>query len=151
VAAELDDVLWFVDVAYDGMVAIVSALGDDGANERPLPGANSPYCLLTHCLGVTEFWGGHAIAGRTIDRDRSSEFRAAGAVGPLLARVVDARRQLTVDLEAYQVESPPRAAFDDDSLPVPMTQRGCLLHLYEELAQHHGQMQILRDVIVAVA
>jgi uncharacterized damage-inducible protein DinB len=149
VAAEVDDVRWFLDVAYDGMVAIVSGLGDDDANSRPLPGANSPYCLLVHCLGVTEFWAGRAIAGRTIERDRSAEFRAAGPVEPLLGRLAAARRQLDEDLQAYQAQSPPRQTFEDDSLPVPMTQRGCLLHLYEELAQHHGQMEVLRDAIVA--
>ncbi|MGH3744756.1 MAG: DUF664 domain-containing protein [Mycobacteriales bacterium] len=150
-ATEVGDVRWFIDVACDGMVEIVSGLGDEGANVRPLPGSNSPYCLLAHCLGVTAFWAGHAIAGRTIDRDRPAEFRAAGPVAPLLERVVAVRQQLDRDLEAYQAESPPRQSFEDDSLPAPLTQRGCLLHLYEELARHHGQMEILRDAIEARA
>lgn len=147
--AEVDDLLWFVDVAFDGMVAIVASLGDDDANARPLPDANSPYVLLTHCLGVVEFWGGAAIAGRAISRDRPAEFRASGPVAPLLERVAASRGKLASDLLAYQADSPPRLSFDDDSLPAPMTQRGCLLHLYEELAQHHGQMQILRDAILS--
>lgn len=150
-ASEADDVLWFAGVALDGMAAIVAGLGDDGANVRPLPGSNSPYCLLVHCLGVAEFWAGHAIAGREIVRDRAAEFRAAGPVSPVLQRVSAARARLRADLAGYQAESPPRRAFDDDSLPVPMTQRGCLLHLYEELAQHRGQMEVLRDAIAARA
>lgn len=148
-ATEVGDVRWFIDVAYDGMVAIVAALGDDGANARPLAGANSPYCLLVHCLGVTTFWAGYAIAGRAIERDRPAEFLAAGPVGPLLERVSAARQQLDRDLQAYEAQSPPRQSFADASLPAPMSQRGCLLHLYEELAQHHGQMEILRDAVVA--
>ena len=52
-----EDVLWFADSALDGMVAIVRQLGDDRANRRPqLPGANSPYAILTHCLGVMEHY-----------------------------------------------------------------------------------------------
>lgn len=149
--AEVAAVTFFVDRAFDGMTAIVSALGDADANVRPAPGANSPYVLLTHCLGVCEFWGGAAIAGRTISRDRPAEFVASGPVAPLLARTAGARQQLASDLRVYEADSPPRRAFENDSLPAPMTQRGCLLHLYEELAQHHGQMEILRDAIRARA
>jgi hypothetical protein len=45
-AAEMisvDDYLFFVDEALDGMVRIVTELGDDLANRRPdVSGANSP-------------------------------------------------------------------------------------------------------------
>jgi hypothetical protein len=75
-----DDYLWFVDLALDAMLAILDQLGDVDANRRPvLVGANSPYAIVTHCLGVMEFWGGHAVAGRRIERDRDAEFRAPGA------------------------------------------------------------------------
>ncbi len=77
----VDDFLWFVDEALDGMVGIVVELGDDLANRRPdLPGANSPYAILFHCLGVMEWWGGVAVAGRPVERDRDAEFRATGPV-----------------------------------------------------------------------
>ena len=65
-----EDYLWYVDEALDGMVAIVTELGDDLANRRPdVPDTNSPYVLLHHCLGVMEYWGGHVVAGRSIERD----------------------------------------------------------------------------------
>ncbi len=55
------DELWFVALALDNMVAMLRELGHDGANRRPeLPGANSAYAIVTHCLGVMEFWGGAA-------------------------------------------------------------------------------------------
>jgi len=74
-----EDYLWFVDHALDAMVRIVTELGDDDANRRPgLPGANSPYAILAHCVGVMEFWGGAMVAGRTVVRDRDAEFRARG-------------------------------------------------------------------------
>lgn len=54
----LDDTLWYVDEALDGLVAVVVGLGDDLANRRlDVAGSNSPYAVLTHCLGVMEFWG----------------------------------------------------------------------------------------------
>ena len=75
ISVSTSDFLWFVDHALDEMVGILRGLGDDLANRRPdLDGANSPYAILTHCLGVMEYWGGWMIAGREIERDRDAEF-----------------------------------------------------------------------------
>jgi hypothetical protein len=148
----LDDFLFFVDDALDGMVQIVTDLGDDLGNVHPdIPGANTPYAILTHCLGVIEFWGGHAIAGRTVERDRPSEFVATGAVDGLIERVGAARRQLASDLLSFEPYEKPRGVLSakDHDLPLGRTQGGVLMHIYEELAQHRGQMEITRDVIRA--
>ncbi|HEX6567993.1 MAG TPA: DUF664 domain-containing protein [Acidimicrobiales bacterium] len=148
----VDDLLWFVDEALDGMVAIVTELGDDLANRRPdVPGANSPYVVLHHCLGVMAYWGGHVVAGRTVERDRDAEFRASGPVDDLVTRARQARRQLADDLAALDPAAPPRAALppDDAVLPIGRTQGGALVHIYEELAQHRGQMEATRDVLLA--
>ncbi len=145
-----EDYLTYLDDALDGMIAIVADLGDDLANRRPdMPGANSPYAILTHCLGVLEYWGGYIVAGRTIQRDRDAEFRAAGEVQALVERAHRARRQLAVDLGNLQPSAPPRGTPrpDDARLPLGRTQGGALIHIYEELAQHRGQMEITRDVL----
>lgn len=147
-----EDYLFYVDLALDEMATIVTDLGDDLANRRPaLTGANSPFALLTHCLGVMEYWAGHVVAGRQISRDRAAEFRAAGSVEELVARTRQARRQLETDLAGLEPYAAPRgdAAPEDASLPYARTQGGALLHVYEELAQHLGQMEITRDVLVA--
>jgi hypothetical protein len=58
---EVDAVASYVDRAVEAMTDIVDDLGDELANTRPaLPGANSPYVILRHCLGVMEFWGGQS-------------------------------------------------------------------------------------------
>jgi hypothetical protein len=148
----VDDFLAFVDDALDGMIEIVSGLGDDLANRRPdLPGANSPYALLTHCLGVMEFWGGYVVAGRHVVRDRDAEFTATGPVAELVERAERARRQLVADATGVEPSAPPRGRLDpeDADLPLGRTQGGALLHVYEELAQHRGQMEGCRDVILA--
>jgi hypothetical protein len=151
----VDGYLYFVDDALDGMVTIVTGLGDELANERPdLPGANSPYALLTHCLGVMEYWAGHVVAGRRITRDRDAEFVATGAVADLVARTRSARRQLEADLANVEPSAPPRRApvlAEDATTPVGRTQGGALIHVYEELAQHRGQMEITRDVLLAAS
>jgi hypothetical protein len=149
------DVLWFVDQALEAMVAIVDELGDDAANARPqvdgtrLPGANSPYAILTHCLGVMEFWGGSMVAGRTIERDRPAEFRAEGAVVDLVTRVRAARRRLEDDLAAAEDDADLRSAPDPEDAGTPYANKGgVLVHILEELYQHLGQMEITRDVLL---
>ncbi|MFZ0121038.1 MAG: DUF664 domain-containing protein [Pseudonocardiaceae bacterium] len=146
----IDDFLYYLDDALDGMVRIVSELGDDLANRRPdVPGANTPFAILTHCLGVMEYWGGEVIAGRAIVRDRPAEFRAIGRVAELTARAERARQQLRADIVALEPFGPPRGSSHatDSSLPLARTQGGALLHIYEELAQHRGQLEITRDVL----
>lgn len=147
----IEDFLYYVDDALGAMVRIVSELGDDLANRRPdMPGANSPFAILTHCLGVMEYWGGEIVAGRSIVRDRPAEFRATGRVAELTEHTERARRQLRADIAALDPFGPPRGVPHgmDSTLPLARTQGGALLHIYEELAQHHGQMEITRDVLV---
>lgn len=147
-----DDYLFFVDEALDGMIAIVDELGDELACKRPdIVGANTPYVILTHCLGVMEYWAGQVVAGRAIERDRGAEFVAHGRVEELVLRARRARGQLADDLMDLEPFAPPRGAVEVDDLRLPLgrTQGGALTHLYEELAQHRGQMEGIRDVLHA--
>jgi hypothetical protein len=146
------DYLWFVDQALDRMVSIVSELGDEGSNRRVgLDGANSPYAILTHCLGVMEYWGGFYVAGRAVDRDRDAEFTAVGSVSELITRSAVARHQLEADLllarPTAAPANPPQP--EDADLPFGRSQGAVLLHIYEELAQHLGHMEITRDLLLA--
>lgn len=146
----IDDFLYYAEGALDAMVSIVSELGDDLANRRPnVPGANSPFAILTHCLGVMEYWGGEIVAGRTIVRDRPAEFWATGSVAELTQRAERARQQLRADIAELDPFSPPRGTPRnmDFTLPLARTQGGALLHIYEELAQHRGQLEITRDIL----
>jgi hypothetical protein len=146
-----DDVLWYAGLALDRMVLALRRLGDDLVNERPdLPGANSPYAIVTHCLGVMEFWGGAVVGGRTVHRDRPAEFRATGGVEELVARVDAARLQLARDVEGVEWEGPP-ASVHHQGRPESRTNGGVLLHVLEELFQHLGQLELTRDVLLAQA
>jgi len=149
---DVEDYLYFVDEALEGMVAVVTELGDELANRRlDVAGANSPYAVLYHCLGVMEYWVGALVAGRSIERDRDAEFRAGGQVGELVQRTRRARRQLVADLGDLEPLAPPRGTPEpeDADLPLARTQGGVLVHIYEELAQHRGQMEVTRDVLRA--
>ncbi len=154
VAVSAADYLWFADLALDIMSAIVEELGDELANRRPdLPGANSPFAILTHCLGVMEFWGGATVAGRTIERDRAAEFTATGPVAEMVGRVAEAGGRLRRDLsDLDSVEAPSNTRRKPDELvPYTETKGAVLLHVLEELFQHCGQMELTRDILVAEA
>lgn len=142
----------FADKALDEMIAIVRGLGDGLANTRPkFDGANSPYVILNHCLGVMAYWGGQVVAGRDVQRDRAAEFEASGRVSELIERAEAAREQLHADAGTVQPGQAPRGAAGPryDQPATEPTQGAILLHVYEELAQHLGQLEITRDVLLS--
>ena len=152
VAVSAADYLWFVDLALSRMAGIVEELGDDLANRRPpFRGGNSAYVILTHCLGVMEYWGGATVAERPVQRDRGAEFTARGEVAGLLRRTAHARRRLREDIVGLDAAAAPVSVRRDPDDPVPYTEAkgAVLLHVLEELFQHLGQMEITRDALVA--
>ena len=135
------------------MVRIVEELGDERANMRPdLPGANSPYAILTHCVGVANYWIGMLLAGRQIARDRDAEFRAQGTVAEICQAVRDLQRRLREDITQVQgtqpLVFPPSPSYTPDPEYRNWSQGAALIHAYEELAQHHGQMEVIRDILM---
>ena len=146
-----DEYAFFVQRAIDGMAAIVGELGDQLACVRPdLPGANSPYVILRHCLAILDYWGGHVVAGRDVARDRDAEFSASGPVGALITATVAAKGQFAEDLATARPASPPRRPPLASTWPGPVeTQAHALLHILQELAQHHGQAELTRDMLLA--
>jgi hypothetical protein len=152
-----DDFLYFINVALDGMVRIVEELGDERVNLRPdISGANSPYVILYHCVGCTNYWIGSLIAGRQVTRDRDAEFQAQGTVAEICQAVRALQKQLREDITHVQGDKP--LAYPDALLPLQRwtKQQGvqhwrqgkALIHAYEELSQHHGQMEITRDILM---
>jgi uncharacterized damage-inducible protein DinB len=152
VAVSTADYLWFAELALGEMTRIVAELGDDLANRcPPVAYANSPYAILTHCLGVMEYWAGATVAGRSIERDRAAEFTAHGDVATLCQRAEEARKRLRHDLSGLDPWSTPGSVRPNPADPVPysVTKGAVLLHVLEELFQHLGQMEITRDMLQA--
>ncbi len=154
VAVSATDYMWFVDLALGQMAGIVEELGDDLAKRRPpFRGGNSTFVILTHCLGVMEYWGGATVAERPVRRERAAEFSASGNVAELLRRTEHARRRLREDIVGLHAMAAPVGVRPDPDDPVPYTQAkgAALIHILEELFQHLGHMQITRDALVAGA
>jgi hypothetical protein len=149
-----DDYVWFVNRTLDQMVEVLRQLGDERACKRPdLPGANSPFGIVTHCLGVMNSWAGRLVAGREVVRDREAEFLATGDIAGLIEKIDAARVQFRSDVDAAHVDDALRfeVAPPDADLPFGKRQGAALEHIFEELAQHLGQMEITRDVLLTGA
>jgi hypothetical protein len=144
-------VLPFLNGALDGMVQIVEALGDERINQRPnnMPNTNSPFAILTHCVGLTHYWVGTVLAGRQVHRDRDAEFRAQGTVAEIRQKVRDLQQHMQEDIKHVRGDQP--CAFPEAVRQPHMrtwTQGQFLLQCYKELAQHHGHMELTRDVML---
>jgi hypothetical protein len=140
---------FFIERHLQRMTDIVAELGDDLANTVPdLPGANSAYAIVVHCCGMLEWWTRAGVKGLSVDRDRDAEFVAHGTVDALRARVQQVTAQLSADLAAIDPGAPLRGdAGHYGGTPVGANARGALLHILEELAQHHGHLELTRDVV----
>ena len=150
VGISVEELVSYTERAVDQMADIVAGLGDDLANRRPpLPGANWPYAILRHCLGVMEFWGGQVIAGRAVERDRDAEFVATGSVTTLVVATQQAKETFRADVATADPGAPPRGLHPDKG-PLELetqSQGSALLHVLEEVTQHLGQMELTRDVL----
>jgi hypothetical protein len=146
---------WFlVDRHLDRMAAIAADLGDELVNYVPdLPGGNSAYQLVIHSCGMTEWWTRSAILGQTVARDRDAEFNGSGTVSTMLRRVETVRARLLRDLADIDLDAPLQGDPSDHYVDTPIgaTARGVLLHVLEELAQHHGHLEITRDLARALS
>ena len=146
-----DEWCWFlVERHLDRMLAIVVGLGDDLVNVSPaLPGGNTAYQIVFHCCGMLEWWTREAVQGIDVGRDRDAEFIATGTVEQLAARVDGVRRQLRADLKVIDLDGPLRGDPSDHykGTPIGGSARGVMLHVLEELAQHHGHLELTRDLL----
>jgi hypothetical protein len=145
-----EEFLSYMNGALDGMVQIAEALGDERVNQRPnnMSNTTSPFAMLTHCVGLTRYFIGTALAGRQVNRDRDAEFRAQGTVAQIRQAVREVQQQLPDDLKRVRGDQP--CAFPE-LVREPQrtwTQGRFVLQCYKELAQHHGQMELTRDVML---
>ncbi len=144
-----DEFLRYCDESLDRYAAICRELGDDRVNARldGLPGSNSAFALVAHVAGVMARWGRTVNRGIVVPRDRSAEFTATGTVDEAVALLEAARGALHQDVAATAFRDPPVNPTDDDPAVRYATQGDVLLHVYEELAQHLGQLEVTRDLL----
>lgn len=148
----VDEFLDYCDTALDGIADVCRSLGDDGVNVRldDVPGSNSASGLVAHVVGVMGYWGRTDNRGIPVPRDRAAEFTTTGTVGELLALLDAGRARFHDDVRAASPRDRPVSPPTPDAYPrFDSTQGDVLLHVYEELAQHLGQLEVTRDVLLA--
>jgi hypothetical protein len=99
------------------------------------------------------FWVGGTVLGREVRRDRDAEFAATGPVAPLVTRIATTKQKLREDLAgvAGRAKLLGRVRAEYIGTPIGGSAGGALLHVLEELCQHHGQLELTRDVLLADA
>jgi hypothetical protein len=145
-----DATLSITGASLSSMTEILRDLGDELANTKPdLPGANSPYAIVFHCVAVIEYWAGSVIAGLKIPRDRTSEFTAKGRVDDVITRVDDVRVRLPEWVDVALREGIRDRTVMGTTRPelATATPEWVLTHLVRELAQHLGQLELTRDIL----
>ena len=150
-AITVDDFLLFCDRTIDGYREALERLDDDLINAvPPVPGANTPYRLVVHALGACDWWTSHIVLGHPSDRDRDAEFVATGTV----TDATDALAVAWARLEALRPElETADTVHGNPSTTKPLgaewTVGACLIHAYEELAQHLGHLEVTVDLLLA--
>ena len=148
----VDAYLSLCDRALDAYGEVVARLGDDLVNARldGVPGTNSAFALVTHIAGMAAYWGSTVNRGLEVPRDRDAEFTATGTVAQALDLLQKVRARLHADAHAASPsELPANPARHENGSTDDATQGEVLLHVYEELAQHLGQLEVTRDVLIA--
>ena len=140
----------FFTKALSDMVDIAVELGDARINLRPdLPNTNSPYAIMTHCVGSTNDWLGSVLAGRAIVRDREAEFSAEGTVAEIIKAIRELQQQSEEDIIQVRGDQSLGYRVDLHGSMQEHTQGDVLLHCLRELTQHLGQLELTRDILRA--
>ncbi len=145
----IDDFLVFADRTYDGFGRALDRLDDTSVNALPdLPSPNSAFQLVVHTVAAVDWWTSHIILGHPSDRNRPAEFEATGTRAEAQHALATSRAKLhelgpalagaTTYVNQPQTEEP---------LAGEWTVGACMVHVYEELAQHLGHLELTVDLV----
>ncbi len=144
----VEDFLLFCNRTLDGYERALGRLDDASVNAVPSTGGSTAFQLVTHAIAATHWWTAHHVCGHQVERDRDAEFEAAGTVADASATVAEFRTSLG------ELAPEIAAAVDVHGAPSTQTPLGqdwtvgaCLIHAYEELAQHLGHLELTTDLL----
>lgn len=139
----------YLDHVFDGMEKVLDRVDSDQVNE--LPGdwsTNTIAGLVVHCCELAPSWFETPGLGRDSERDRESEFTTTASVTDLRARIADSRGRCHLLVEEFDVG--PTALDHEFRAFLPGGDRSdaaLVIHVFEELFQHLGHMEVTADAL----
>lgn len=139
----------YIVSSIDGLLQCLDGLDEEQLNWRPpAPNTNSLYALAVHTLGNAEESLLFTLCGQPGQRDREQEFLAKGISGnemviywqELRQRVQSALLNLSSDALEHEVIHPRLGA---------ITGRDVLIIVAMHAAEHRGQAELTRDLVLA--
>lgn len=146
----VDDFVRFCGRTLDGYDRALARLDDETVNATPPTGGSTPLQLVVHATAACRWWTAHHVCGLAVERDRDAEFEATGSVESASVHIDDLRSLL--DTLRPEMDAATAVHFDPTTqtpLGVEWTVGACLIHAYEELAQHLGHLEITVDLLTA--
>ncbi|WP_159614461.1 DUF664 domain-containing protein [Glutamicibacter sp. JC586] len=134
---------------FDQLFETVNDIPDEVINScSPIEGSNSPVQILLHCCGMMRRWSSTVNLGITVPRDRNAEFSAKLAKPDALNLASETRTAFVADISRTELHQSPAALPPGREIEYWMaTCEGVLMHVYEELCQHLGHLEITRDFL----
>ena len=145
------------DAIGDAFLIELDLLGDrlrksiDGVSAGQLdrvlaPDTNSMVVLVAHTCGSLTDWL-HTAAGRTVVRDRESEFRTAGKSAADLRRLIDQTWAAAPDLVRAAIAGDLGVVRRRSRDGADQTSAYCLAHALKHTAEHVGQIELTRQLV----
>ncbi len=148
-SAEIASFWWFTHRSLEGFMEVIEGLTIDELNWRPpAPETNSIYALTAHTLGNVRMHVFRVLLGESIERDRDAEFQSVASPANVPVPGWPALR----DEVEMALAAMPSAILDQQfEHPVfgPMPGRDVLMVMMRHTAEHHGQVELTRDLAVA--
>ena len=134
-----------LDALHADITHAIAGLPQAALDWSPGPEINSIAVLIAHTAGSERFWIGEKAGGRTVVRDRASEFQVSGLEAAPLLELLEQSAALTHDVLAG-------LTVDDLARPAGTWHNGraldgawALWHALEHVAQHTGHIQLMRQ------
>lgn len=134
---------------FDQLYKTVDDIPEELINScLPIEGSNSPVQILLHCCGMTRRWSSTVNLGIAVPRDRDAEFNAKMVKAEALMLASEARTAFVADISRTELQQPPAVMPPGRDVEYWMaTCEGVLMHVYKELCQHLGHLEITRDFL----
>jgi uncharacterized damage-inducible protein DinB len=128
----------------EGIVRAIEGVPQEALSwQPPFPNANTLGALAVHTVGSCEWWVLACVRGDDIARDRDAEFRATTTAADMRQRF-EAWYAAT---EALIRDQPPEWFGAPSHHPNGgRTNRRCLMHTVEHMAQHFGHIELTTDL-----